>query len=52
MSRAQTSYPWDAVLDPGREEELVATARDREQAGLAEPIPDDLHPALLEGLEE
>jgi DEAD/DEAH box helicase domain-containing protein len=50
VSRAQTSYPWDAVLDPGREEELVATAREREQAGLAEPIPDDLHPALLEGL--
>ena len=50
MSRAQTPYPWEAVLDPGRDEELVATAREREQAGLAEPIPDDLHPALREGL--
>ena len=38
------------MLDPGRDEELVATAREREQAGLAEPIPDDLHPALREGL--
>ncbi len=38
------------VLEPGREEELVATSREREQAGLAEPIPDDLHPAVREGL--
>ncbi len=50
MSRVPTSYPWEAVLEPGRDEELVATSREREQAGLAEPIPDDLHPALLEGL--
>ena len=50
MSRAPTTYPWEAVLDPGREEELVATAREREQAGLPEPIPEDLHPALREGL--
>ena len=50
MSRAPTAYPWEAVLDPGREEELVATAREREQAGLPEPIPDDLHPAVREGL--
>jgi DEAD/DEAH box helicase domain-containing protein len=39
------------VLEPGRDEELVATSREREQAGLTEPIPDDLHPALREGLE-
>jgi DEAD/DEAH box helicase domain-containing protein len=50
VARAQTSYPWDAVLEPGRDEELVASSREREQAGLAEPIPDDLHPALLDGL--
>ena len=50
MSRAPTTYPWEAVLDPGREEELVATAREREQAGLPEPIPADLHPAVREGL--
>ena len=28
----------------------MATSREREQAGLSEPIPDDLHPAVLEGL--
>ena len=50
MSRVPTSYPWEAVLEPGRDEELVATSREREQAGLSEPIPDDLHPAVLEGL--
>src|ERR687898_555504 len=50
VSRAPTTYPWEAVLEPGRDEELVASSREREQAGLAEPIPDDLHPALLEGL--
>jgi DEAD/DEAH box helicase domain-containing protein len=50
VSRAPITYPWEAVLEPGRDEELVASSREREQAGLAEPIPDDLHPALLEGL--
>ena len=50
VSRVPTTYPWEAVLEPGRDEELVASSRERAQAGLAEPIPDDLHPALLEGL--
>ena len=50
MSRVPTTYPWEAVLEPGRDEELVATSREREQAGLSEPIPDDLHPAVLDGL--
>src|SRR5215204_1929382 len=50
VSRAPTTYPWESVLEPGKDEELVASSREREQAGLAEPIPDDLHPALLEGL--
>src|SRR5215207_9315687 len=50
VSRAPTIYPWESVLEPGRDEELVASSREREQAGLAEPLPDDLHPALLEGL--
>jgi DEAD/DEAH box helicase domain-containing protein len=44
------SFPWDAVLEAGRDEELVATSREREQAGLSEPVPDDLHPALREAL--
>ena len=50
MSRVAPSYPWDPVLDAGRDEELVASSREREQAEVAEPIPGDLHPALLDGL--
>ncbi len=50
VARVLPSYPWEPVLDAGRDEELVASSREREQAGLAEPIPDDLHPALLKGL--
>ena len=50
VSRTRTEYPWDPVLEPGRDEELVATAREREQAGLAEPIPEELSPAVREGL--
>ena len=50
MGRVGTSYPWEAVLETGRDEELVATSIERPQAGLAEPLPDDLHPAVREGL--
>ena len=39
VSRVPTSYPWEAVLETGRDEELVATSREREQSGLAEPSP-------------
>jgi DEAD/DEAH box helicase domain-containing protein len=52
VGRVLPSYPWEPVLETGRDEELVATSREREQAGLAEPLPDDLHPALLQGLAE
>ncbi len=50
MARVRTSYPWEAVLEAGRDEELVATSSERAQTGLAEPVPDDLHPAVREGL--
>src|SRR4029079_12238338 len=50
VPRTATSYPWEPVLEPGREEEVVATSREREQAGLGEAISDELHPALREGL--
>src|ERR687893_101506 len=35
VSRTRTPYPWEAVLEPG---------------GLPEPIPEELHPAVREGL--
>ena len=50
MARVLPSYPWEPVLEAGRDEELVASSREREQAGLSEPIPDHLHPMLLKGL--
>jgi DEAD/DEAH box helicase domain-containing protein len=52
VARTEISYPWDGVLEKGRDGELVATSREREQAALVEPLPDDLHPALAEGLAE
>ena len=53
VGRVRTSsFPWDAVLEAGHDEELVATSRERDQAGLAEPVPDDLHPALRAALTE
>ncbi len=50
MARIETSYPWDGVLEKGRDEELVATSAEREQAALLEELPANLHPALAESL--
>ncbi|HEX2413826.1 MAG TPA: DEAD/DEAH box helicase, partial [Thermoleophilaceae bacterium] len=50
MARTETSYPWDGVLEKGRDEELVATSGEREQSALLEELPADLHPALRESL--
>ena len=38
------------MLEKGRDEELVRSAREGALAGSPTPIPDDLHPALLESL--
>ena len=50
MGRVKSPYPWEAVLETGRGEELVAATRERAQAGLPEPVPGDLHPAVREAL--
>ena len=50
MTSVPTSYPWDPVLETGRGEELVTTAREGARRGAETPVPDDLHPALLEAL--
>jgi DEAD/DEAH box helicase domain-containing protein len=50
MAKAVTRMPWDPVLDEGRGEELVREARYGGQAAAAAPLPDDLHPELLEAL--
>ncbi|MBN1528090.1 MAG: DEAD/DEAH box helicase [Thermoleophilaceae bacterium] len=50
MPSAPTTHPWEPVLEKGRDEELVRTAREGALAGSSTPVPDDLHPALLESL--
>jgi DEAD/DEAH box helicase domain-containing protein len=50
VAPVRTSYPWEAVLETGREEELVRLVRQAPQSGVATPLPGDLHPALIEAL--
>ncbi len=42
--------PWEALLDRGEGEQLVARSRERAQDALTEPVPEQLHPALRDGL--
>ena len=41
--------PWEALLERGEGEQLVARSRERAQAALTEPLPEELHPALRDG---
>jgi DEAD/DEAH box helicase domain-containing protein len=47
----RTDFPWQPVLEEGRDEQLVATGREGERAGASTPVPEALHPALRESLE-
>src|SRR5919202_4772019 len=51
VATARTSAPWDALLEEGRGEQLVRQARWGARPPEVEPVPDDLHPALLEALD-
>src|SRR5438874_5606657 len=52
MAKTRSHAPWSALLEEGRaDERLVRTARYGAKPGQATPVPDDLHPALLEALE-
>src|SRR3954465_9044510 len=51
VATARTSAPWDALLEEARGEQLVRQARYGAQPPEVEPLPGDLHPALLEALE-
>src|SRR5918911_2575069 len=52
MAKTQSHTPWSAILDEGRaDERLVRTARYGARPPRPEPVPDTLHPALLEALE-
>jgi DEAD/DEAH box helicase domain-containing protein len=50
VGRVRTSYPWEAILETGGEEELVRRAHEEPRPGVATPVPDHLHPAVLEAL--
>src|SRR3954464_14762704 len=51
MAVVREIEPWDALLEEGRSDErLVTQAREPARAADSVPVPDDLHPALRDGL--
>ena len=50
MGRVRTSYPWEAILQTGGEEELVTRVYEEPRPGVPAPLPAELHPAVLEAL--
>jgi DEAD/DEAH box helicase domain-containing protein len=51
MATVRTKLPWDDVLELGRGEQLVAQSRFGAQRGETAPLPETLHPAVVEALE-
>ncbi|MDQ3720623.1 MAG: DEAD/DEAH box helicase, partial [Actinomycetota bacterium] len=52
MSSVPTATPWEALMERGREDgRLAATGREQAMGGRFAELPEDLHPALVEGLE-
>jgi DEAD/DEAH box helicase domain-containing protein len=51
VASTRTDEPWTALLDEGREDaRLVRQAFEGAREPVLEPLPDDLHPALRDGL--
>jgi DEAD/DEAH box helicase domain-containing protein len=50
VAAVRTEYPWQGILEAGREEQLVATGREAARPGTTAPVPTELHPALREAL--
>ncbi len=50
MPKTLSETPWREVLEAGRGEELITTARQGAKRARHTAIPDDLHPALVEAL--
>jgi len=50
VSVAPETAPWESILERGEGEQLVARSKERHQDALVEPVPDTLHPELLEAL--
>ncbi len=50
VATIRTKEPWDGLLEEGRGEQLVRQARYGARPPELRPVPDDLHPSLLESL--
>ena len=50
MAVTPETPPWEAILERGEGEQLVARSKERHQDALVEPMPEHLHPELLEAL--
>src|SRR5687767_4966953 len=50
-TRASERLPWHDVLEQGRDEQLVREARYGARPPEIDPLPDDLHPQLIEALQ-
>jgi DEAD/DEAH box helicase domain-containing protein len=50
MAKTRTKLPWEAILDAGRDEQLVATEREAARPAERGPLPDDLHRELADAL--
>jgi DEAD/DEAH box helicase domain-containing protein len=51
VATTRTKEPWHALIEEGRDEQLVRQARYGAQPPEVEPLPADLHPKLLQALE-
>ena len=51
MAVARTRAPWEGLIESGRSEQVVYEGRLAARAAERVPVPEHLHPALLEALE-
>ena len=52
MAKVRSPLPFEGVLEAGRGEQLVTTAREGARPGEPVSVPEDLHPSLREALDE
>jgi DEAD/DEAH box helicase domain-containing protein len=52
VAKVKTPLPFEGVLETGRGEQLVTTAREGARPGEPVELPEDLHPSLTESLSE
>ncbi|MEA2346443.1 MAG: box helicase protein [Thermoleophilaceae bacterium] len=51
MAIARLKTPWEDVLEAGRGDQLVTTAREGAKPATVSPVPEDLHPMLRAALQ-